>query len=127
MDETGNLHRLIISLTVGFAIGESQSSYVVVDSTIRRKYQAQPGRQEWITVVECICADGSTIRPRIIFKGKSLMQCSESSTVYVATTVSSDYGRLRKFYRPTSIYLVCRRTDFGLQTTSTVVVSEGRN
>lgn len=54
-------------------MGESQTSYVVVDSSLRRKYQAQPGRQEWITAIECICADGSSIPPMIIFKGKSLM------------------------------------------------------
>src|SRR5271170_2158049 len=65
--------RFVVSLTIGFAIGESQASYVVVDSTLRRKYQAEPGRQEWITVVECICADGSIIPPMVIFKGKNLM------------------------------------------------------
>ena len=58
---------------MGFRIGESQTSYVVVDSTLRRKYQAQPGGQEWITIIECIGADGSTIPPMIIFKGESLM------------------------------------------------------
>src|SRR5271170_1284879 len=35
--------------------------------------QAEPGRQEWITVIECICADGSIILPMVIFKGKNLM------------------------------------------------------
>lgn len=58
---------------IGFAVGESQASYVVVDSSLRRKYQAEPGRQEWITVIECICADGSVIPPMVIFKGKRLM------------------------------------------------------
>jgi len=64
---------LITSLTIGFAVGESQSSYVVVDSTLRRKYQAEPGRQEWVTVIECACADGSSIPPMVIFKGENLM------------------------------------------------------
>ena len=67
------VRQLVISLTIGFPVGESQSSYVVVDSTLRQKYQAQPGRQEWITAIECICADRSTIPPMIIFKGQSLM------------------------------------------------------
>lgn len=62
-----------ISLIIGFPIGESQASYVVVDSTLRRKYQAEPGRQEWITVIECICVDGSMIPPMVIFMGKNLM------------------------------------------------------
>jgi len=45
----------------------------VVDSRLRKKFQAQPGRQEWITVVECICIDGTTIPPLVIFKGENLM------------------------------------------------------
>jgi len=44
-----------------------------VDSQLRRKYQAEPGRQEWVTAVECISADGHVITPLIIFKGENLM------------------------------------------------------
>jgi len=58
---------------------------VVVDSTLRRKYQAQPGRQEWITVIECICANGSSIPPMIIFKGNSLM------TSWIPQTAPTDW------------------------------------
>src|SRR5438270_7950606 len=64
---------IIMRLIVGFAIGEAQTSYVVVDSRLRKKYQTQPGRQEWVTAVECICADGSSIAPMIILKGKNLL------------------------------------------------------
>jgi hypothetical protein len=46
---------------------------VVVDSHLHRKYQAEPGRQEWVTVVECICVDGNLIPPLVIFKGEDLM------------------------------------------------------
>ena len=60
-------------LTVGFSIGTAQTAYVVVDSRLRRKYQAEPGRQEWVTVVECISANGELIPPLIIFKGENLM------------------------------------------------------
>ena len=60
-------------LIVGFAIGMAQTSYVVVDSQLRKKYQTQLGRQEWITVVECICTDGTAIPPFVIFKGENLM------------------------------------------------------
>jgi hypothetical protein len=38
----------------------------------REKFQAQWGRQEWVTSVECVCADGSLIPPLIIFKAKNL-------------------------------------------------------
>ena len=44
-----------------------------MDSHLLKKYQAQPGRQEWITAVECICTDGTSIPPLIIFKGENLM------------------------------------------------------
>jgi hypothetical protein len=33
----------------------------------------QPGRQEWLTVIECVSATGEKIPPYIIFKGKNLM------------------------------------------------------
>jgi hypothetical protein len=64
---------VLFELITGFAIGTAQTSYVIVDSRLRKKYQAQPGRQEWITVVECICTDGTSIPPLIIFKGENLM------------------------------------------------------
>ena len=70
MDETGTF---MPSIKVGFAIGTGQTSYAVVDLRLRRKYQAEPGRQEWITAVECICTDGSVIPPLIIFKGENLL------------------------------------------------------
>src|SRR2546423_10500636 len=61
------------SLLVDFAIGAAQTTYVVVDSQLWKKYQTQPGRQEWITVVECIYTDRIAIRPFVIFKGENLM------------------------------------------------------
>ena len=57
----------------GFPIGTIQTARVIVDTTIRMKYQAQPGRQEWVTAVECVCADGNSIPPLIIFKGESML------------------------------------------------------
>ena len=64
----------MISLTnLGFAIGITQRSYAIVDSRVRKRYQAQPGRQEWVTSVECVCADGTNLSPFIIFKGENLM------------------------------------------------------
>ena len=71
MDET-SINKFCVA-NVGFAIGISQSSFVVVDSRLRRKYQAEPGRQEWVTVVECICADRGLIPPLVIFKGENLL------------------------------------------------------
>ena len=56
----------------GFAIGEIESMRVIVDTGIKLKYQAQPGQQEWVSAVECICADGTTIPPLVIFKGEKI-------------------------------------------------------
>ena len=56
----------------GFAIGDIEASQHIIDTEIHQKFQAKPGRQAWITAVECICTDGSFIPPLIIFKGKKL-------------------------------------------------------
>jgi hypothetical protein len=53
-------------------VGKSITRRVVVDTTVQQKYQAEPGRQEWVTVMECICADGSLILPLIIFAGENI-------------------------------------------------------
>jgi len=57
----------------GFAIGVVQRSYVVVNKDLKTRYQAQPGRQEWASVVECVCANGKSIKPFIILKGEKVM------------------------------------------------------
>ena len=71
MDETGATDNAD-STNIGFAIGTGQTSFVVVDSRLRRKYQAEPGRQEWVTVLECNSPDGNAIPPLVIFKGENL-------------------------------------------------------
>ena len=58
----------------GFGIGKRKALRVVVDTTVKQNYQAEPGRQEWVTVMECICADGSSIPPLIIFKGENVSE-----------------------------------------------------
>jgi len=45
----------------GFAIGEKEAGKVIINAHIRQKFQAKPGCQEWVTVVECICADGNHV------------------------------------------------------------------
>ena len=56
----------------GFAIGDVEASQRIINAEIRQKFQAKPGRQEWVTAVECICVDGSFVPPLIIFKGEKL-------------------------------------------------------
>ena len=58
----------------GFSIGTMESTRIIVDSTLRTRHQAHQGRQEWVTAVECICMDGTTIDPFIIFKGQNVLQ-----------------------------------------------------
>jgi hypothetical protein len=56
----------------GFSIGKINATRVIIDKRLRTKYQAQPGRQEWVSVVECICADGTSVSPLVIFRGENL-------------------------------------------------------
>jgi hypothetical protein len=56
----------------GFAIGVVERSYVVVNKESKKRYRAQPGRQEWASVVECVSADGGSIPPFIILKGEKV-------------------------------------------------------
>ena len=56
----------------GFTIGTSQCNRVVIDSSLRTRYKIEPGQQEWVTAVECICADRSALEPLIIFKGQQI-------------------------------------------------------
>ena len=58
----------------GFNIGDYKTWHVVVDTSVQFRYQAQPGRQEWVTAVECICADGFSVPPLIIFTGKTFVK-----------------------------------------------------
>jgi hypothetical protein len=56
----------------GFAIETSQSNRVVIDTTLRTRYKVEPGRQEWVTTIECICGDGTVLSPLIIFKAAQI-------------------------------------------------------
>src|SRR5947199_3024079 len=56
----------------GFGIGTSQCNRVIIDTTLRTRYKVEPGHQEWVSAVECICADGSSLPPLIIFKAKQI-------------------------------------------------------
>jgi DDE superfamily endonuclease len=53
-------------------LGTSGRSRVIINTAVPQNYKAEPGRQEWITVIECVCADGSSIEPLIIFKEENL-------------------------------------------------------
>ena len=56
----------------GFGIGKAKTMCVIIDTEVKQSYQAEPGRQEWVTVMDCICVDGTSIPPMIIFKGENI-------------------------------------------------------
>jgi hypothetical protein len=67
----------------GFSIGTMQSTRVVWDSSVsttRTCYQRQLGRQEWVSSIECICQDGTALKPLIIFKGQHFLSNWTPST-----------------------------------------------
>jgi hypothetical protein len=59
----------------GFSIGAINATRVIIDRTQNIRYSAYPGRQEWVSVIECISMDGNALPPFIIFKGKTLSSC----------------------------------------------------
>jgi len=63
---TYNMHE------TGFAIGEKEAGRYIINAQIHQKYQAKPGRQEWVSVVEYIGADGTVIPSLVILKAEKL-------------------------------------------------------
>jgi hypothetical protein len=55
----------------GFAVGETQSTRIIVDSTQKSNWKVTAGKQEWITVLECIDGAGGALPPMIIFKAQN--------------------------------------------------------
>jgi len=40
---------------LGSGIGKGKRKQVVIDTEVKQSYQAEPGRQEWVAVMDCIC------------------------------------------------------------------------
>ena len=94
----------------GFNVGVAKTGRIVIDLRQNVNYKKQPGRQEWLTLIECICADGSTIPPLVIFKGKTfpvdqVLQCTEDSWRFSCSNkgwTSNELGAdwLRRCFEP---------------------------
>ena len=69
----------------GFAIGETEPARCIINTQIRQRFQAKPGRQEWVSVAECVCADGTVIPPLVIFKAENL------STEWIPASIHGDW------------------------------------
>jgi hypothetical protein len=58
----------------GFAIGVTSKTKRVFSKTLfqekKKTVGLQDGNREWITILACICADGSELDPAVIFAGK---------------------------------------------------------
>jgi hypothetical protein len=55
----------------GFAVGNTQSTRIIVDSTQKSNWKVTAGKQEWITVLECANAAGAALPPLVIFKAQN--------------------------------------------------------
>jgi hypothetical protein len=55
----------------GFQIGQISASKVVTDADrLGRPKQVKPTNTEWVTLIQGACADGSTVPPFLVLKGK---------------------------------------------------------
>jgi len=66
----GNVYNMDES---GFSLGTINAGKVIINTQIDQQYQANPGRREWLSVIECICMYGTSISPMIIFKEETLL------------------------------------------------------
>jgi hypothetical protein len=72
---------------LGFNIGKrGRNAYVICSAAEKKIYQAEPGRTEWVTVIECICGDGSAISPLVIFKGETVQ------TSWIPAEMNTDWS-----------------------------------
>ncbi len=57
----------------GISIGTEECSRVIIDQgTLQTRYKTHPGLQEWVSVAECICADGSTVPLLFLFRAEGV-------------------------------------------------------
>ena len=57
----------------GFLIRTMESTRIIIDLTLCIKHQAHLGRQEWVSMIECVCIDRTILPPLGIFKGKNVL------------------------------------------------------
>jgi hypothetical protein len=57
----------------GLALEACSNGRVIRSSSTKRTYKKAPAEsREWVSILEVISADGKSIHPLVIFKGKSL-------------------------------------------------------
>jgi hypothetical protein len=55
----------------GFAVRETQSMHIIINSTLKSNWKVAAGKQEWITILECIDGARGALPPVIIFKAQN--------------------------------------------------------
>jgi len=55
----------------GVQLGIGKKVVAIVDRDLKTAYHLEDGNREMVTVIECVCADGTVIHPNVIFKGKT--------------------------------------------------------
>lgn len=53
----------------GIQLGVGKKVLALVDRDQKTVHQVEDGNRELVTVLECLCADGTAIRPSVVFKG----------------------------------------------------------
>jgi hypothetical protein len=54
----------------GVQLGVGKKARVLVDRDQKTVHQVEDGNREMVTIIETLCADGTVLRPSVIFKGK---------------------------------------------------------
>jgi len=79
----------------GFQLGQISAAKVVTSiEKLGRPKQVKPSGTEWITLIQGGCADGSTIPPFMIFKGKELNHawfCADTLSSWLFITSQSGW------------------------------------
>ncbi len=57
-----------------FAMGIADSSKVLVRRMKAQAFSVQAGNQDWVSLIECVSFNGTTLPPYFIFKGKLIQQ-----------------------------------------------------
>jgi len=58
----------------GFSMGLAYGARVVIYQDYRNSFKTVDGSREWVTQIDSICTNGSTIPPFLVFKGKQHTQ-----------------------------------------------------
>lgn len=58
----------------GCALGPCTNQTIIGTSETKRSYVSRPEDREWVSVIECIGANGRALQPVVIFKGKTVQQ-----------------------------------------------------